>query len=189
MRFPARAPRCSLALCVLWVGCTVPNPGFDPDDPPEAGATDAGAPLAEASVLDPVVVPPLDAASGPADLGRADARAPVTPPPPVPPPPPVGSGLAALCTTTCPTGERCVRMEEGAASGVCLRSCSKPNNLCSVPDPKFFSGCATYTNPELGSINVCMVFCRIDGKTYPCPDAVNYKCKAYGSKLSVCAAK
>jgi hypothetical protein len=98
----------------------------------------------------------------------------------------VGDGFGELCTTGCPAGEICVFMDAGASEGICLKECATPDQPCAVPDERFFSGCSPYVNSELGSVTVCMIFCEFAGKTYPCPNSTDYRCKAYGAVLSVC---
>lgn len=165
---------------LVVISCTTPNPAFDPSWQPSAdgGVRLDGSPGAIGRHADRG----LQAAD--ANAVEADADAP--PPPPTPPPP--STGLAALCTDGCPAGEVCVFMEENAERGVCLQRCSQPNTFCPVPEP-YLAGCATYYNPELGQIDVCVVFCRYQGKEYPCPDETSYRCKRYSPEVSACIAR
>ena len=162
----------SVAALLLFAGCTVPNPEFDPGDGPlsAANASDAGG--------DQGLSPPAaDAVSPPS--GQVD----LTPPAPAAPP------LGQLCTTSCPSGEVCMRMEEGATRGICLRRCTAINTPCSVPDASFYSACARYYNSDIGSIDVCIVFCEVGGKRYPCPNSSDYRCKRYSPGLGACIAR
>jgi hypothetical protein len=100
--------------------------------------------------------------------------------------------LGKICTSSagCPTGELCIFMEYNAQKGMCHRTCNTPNQPCSVPDKKFFSPCISYFNSQIGkSINICAVFCQWQGKTYPCPNSVDYKCVSKGSGIKICMPK
>ena len=203
-----RAPRCAGPLLVgaLLTACwadfpdQTPRPGTDGasrrDGPARDGVvqpprTDRGTtPRPDLRRADGPIVPQPDqrvpqpdqriprdrAAPPPADLGRDGA--------------PPSSGLAQVCTGpgTCPGSEKCVFMDLGAAKGVCLRPCSQPNTPCSTPDPKFASTCMQYPSVTSGVVTVCVVLCRFEGQTYPCPSSAHY-CKSLVPGVRVCAAQ
>jgi hypothetical protein len=100
------------------------------------------------------------------------------------------SGLGAICTGTCAApDELCVFRTSSTSKGVCLKKCSTPNTPCAAPDPKYFLPCLTYTSTLLPApVNLCAIACEFQGKTYPCPNAVDYTCKVYGP-MSVCVPK
>jgi hypothetical protein len=142
----------------------------------DAAATD-GAPPRESGALDGKSAPKESSATG-SDHSQ-------TPPPPPP------AGLGQLCTSAagCPAGELCLFMEPNATKGICLRQCATPNQPCAVPDQKFFSPCMPYTSSQLPSpVTICAVACQFQGKQYPCPNAVDYKCKSYGF-IGICIPK
>lgn len=141
-------------------------------------------------------VPGVDLRRADGPVTQRDQRLPVpdrsTPPPddsggdaPLP-----TSTLAQICTGdgSCPPGETCVFMDDGATKGVCLVPCTQPNTMCATPDPQYISGCIRYTSSISGTVTVCMVLCRFQGQTYPCPSPDHY-CKSYGPGLRVCAAQ
>jgi hypothetical protein len=158
-------PTLALLLALLAGGCTTPNPAYKP-------AVD-GLPR-----LDPQLgfdgALPLDGGT-PAPAPAADLDDTPTPPPPPPTSPPP-AGLGTLCTT-------------GSQQGICLRKCTNLNKPCDVPDTNYSSGCVTYWNSDVGKVQVCAIFCELNYKTYPCPNATDYKCKPYGAGLGACIPK
>lgn len=177
-------------LFALLAACTVPNPGYDPgidaglgaaDGPGTSGATNelALAPADAAPVKQSDARKP-DAAKARSDAAPAKDKAPAAP------------AFGRICTSAagCAAGELCIFAEAAATKGICLRQCSQPNTPCSVPDPKFFSGCSTYFNSSIGTVHVCSIFCRgAGGASYPCPNATDYKCKLYGPEMGMCIPK
>lgn len=129
---------------------------------------------------------------GAKDLGPAGAEstpkpdAAVVPKPDQAPPP----GLGAICTGSCAAADEvCVFRTSSTSKGVCLKTCTTPNTPCASPDPQYFLPCLTYTSTLLPApVNVCAIACQFQGKAYPCPNAVDYTCKAYGP-MSVCVPK
>jgi hypothetical protein len=172
-----------LAVVVLAGGCTTPNPDYDP------GGWGPGWALVDGWSYTPGEgggPGPADTAGGATDGGSAakDAK-PATPD--KPPAPPFGQ----LCTGpgTCPDGELCLFAEADATKGICLRKCDTADAPCSVPDPKYYSGCAVYWNSDVGKVKLCVIFCKSPDKTYPCPNATDYKCKSYGPQMGMCVPK
>jgi hypothetical protein len=126
------------------------------------------------------------------DLGVPAPERPSPPPPPKdasPVKPDQGVPFGQICTgdATCPTGELCIFVGDNAQKGICLRECEKFDAPCDVPDPKFHSGCAIYYNASV-KVKVCAIFCRFpNGKTFPCPNATDYRCKVFKDGLGMCA--
>lgn len=170
---PAALPAVLLALAC---SCTTPNPDFNPP---------ADGPLLLAPHL------PLDGARA-SDSGTAPQQPKPKPDATTPKPPPQSSpGLGTLCKVKadCPQGELCLFMEQDATSGICLRTCSNADKPCPVPEPKYVSGCATYWNSDVGQVQVCAIFCRLNYQELPCPNNTDYKCKPYGPGMSACIPK
>ena len=180
---PCRGAVVLLLLLLLLAACTVPNPDYLTEV--DGGQVKAPGSKTDGMASSPAVGTSLSDAARPAPDMKPPA--PVTPPTP----PPASPGLGTLCTapTACPSGEMCLFMEETATKGICLRKCANAGSPCSVPDSKFSSGCATYWNTDIGSVQVCVVFCQLNYKTYPCPNATDYKCKSYGQGMGACIPK
>lgn len=193
----SRAVSWLLPAAVLLCGCWA--------DFPEGVARSAadGTTRRDGPAPDGFAPPSRDRGVPGADLRRADgpvAQRDARPPAPDRSPPPTSdsggdapqptSTLAQICTgdNSCPAGETCVFMDPGVTKGVCLVPCTQPNTMCKTPDPRFISGCIRYLSSSSGAVTVCMVLCRFQGQTYPCPSPDHY-CKPYGPGLRVCAAQ
>jgi len=170
-----------LLVAVLGGGCTIPNPDYDPGGAPWVPGDGWSFLPAEDGGADPG-----DVGGGGTDAGGGVAKDAA---------PPTDKGAAAppfgqLCTgpDTCPKGELCLFAEPEATKGICLRKCDTPDAPCSVPDPKYYSGCALYWNSDIGKVKLCVIFCKAPDKTYPCPNATDYKCKTYG-QMGMCVPK
>lgn len=171
----------SASLFVLLVsGCTTPNPDYHPGGD--------GIPQLAPHLQGDLGMSPGEA---PAIPTGPEAGTDSPPPPPTTPSTPPPAGVGSLCTASgqCPADEICLFMEKDAETGICLRSCTKPDQPCDVPDPNLISGCATYWSSDVGKIHVCAIFCQLNYKTYPCPNATDYKCKPYGSGMGACIPK
>ena len=159
----------------LLCSCTTPNPDFQGGE----GTTSRADGIMVFPVLDAVAPTP---------------EAPVPPPPKKdasPAKPDSGAPFGKICTgdASCSAGEQCIFVGDNTQEGICLRKCEKLDAPCSVPDPKFHSGCAIYYNASV-KVKVCAIFCQFpDGKTFPCPNETDYHCKVFKDGLGMCAPK
>jgi hypothetical protein len=172
---------------MVWVlflcfSCTVPNPGYN------QGGGEAGAGGGDLGLIQPIdgsLVPLVDGQGPPPQpdkgLSKPDKSKPTTP----------SSSFGKICTkqSQCASGEICVFTDESTQKGICLRKCTTLNKPCSVPDPKYFSGCSLYWNDKVGKIRVCVIFCKSPTKSWPCPDTTSYRCKVFDNGLGMCAPK
>lgn len=187
---------CSAA-CLLLLGCTTANPDFDPALEEDDGQVTTFDPLDPKGEAVPEGTPASDPAPAlseeqgeqPPPAKPADPPPPEPPPAEDPPPPPPAVEFGQLCTGDCPDDQRCVFTTESATKGMCLQACSTMNEPCEVPDPIFYSGCAKYTNPDIGELKLCAIFCYLKGESFPCPNETDYKCKNYGPEVGICVAK
>lgn len=169
-------------LCVLGallVGCTVPNPNYDPGAGGELGPADSdGSLMLVDGGLTPVDAPVTPA---PPDKGLPKPDQPVKPAAP-----PFGK----ICSkqAECASGEICLFTDQ-SSKGICLRKCSTLDKPCSVPNPKYYSGCSLYWNADVGKIKVCVIFCKGPSASYPCPNATQYRCKVFDNGLGMCVPK
>lgn len=173
----------TLALAQGGIGCTVPNPDYQPGTDGSSGLSWDGSaqimPFTDALGLPPA----LDQAVGDPSLDQAV------------PPPKLDKGatipsFGKICTSSkgCASGELCVFTEPEATKGICLRKCQVMDKLCDVPDPKFYSACAIYYNAS-GQVKVCVIFCKLPNKTFPCPNNTDYRCKVFDNGLGMCVPK
>ena len=174
----------SATLSLLLIsGCTTPNPDYRP-------GSDGIPQLAPHLQGDSGASPPGDGVPPTPTEPEAGTNTPPTPPTPPPiTPPPEGDGTLCESQGECPAGETCLFMEKDADKGICLRSCTKPDQPCELGDPNLVSGCSTYWSSDVGKIQVCAIFCQLNYKTHPCPNATDYKCKPYGPGMGACIPK
>ena len=96
-------------------------------------------------------------------------------------PPQTGPNTGAICTQSAPCtgGDSCIAFAQGATKGMCLSSCNKAGDSCPVKDSSTqMSACLGQTSKGL----ICLYVCEANGKSYSCPTATDYDCKALDPK-------
>jgi len=188
------------AAIVTGSGCSGDS-GAVPANDSSSGAYDAGSRITRDKGIQRGSVGTGDAASGgtadatsggtaDATSGNADATAarPFDSTMPSDVQRPSSSRVGAICTDRCTDpDEICIRFGP-EAKGICLRKCSRVNARCDSPDPNLYLGCGPATNPEVGTVNVCLLICEFRAKRYPCPNETGYTCRSFGG-VSGCVAK